>query len=338
VSGDTPPEMSVILVTPDHYETIRRTVSRLRAQTAHDRLELVIVAPSHEGLQLDEAELGGLHGFRVVEVGAAPSVAAGYAAGVREAGAPVVVFAEDHSYPAPDWAAALIEAHRKPWAAVGPVIVNANPESAVSWADFLMGYGPWLEPSPAGVVDYLPGHNSSYKREVLLELGPELDTMLNAESVLHSELLSRGHQLYLEPAARTFHFNFSRISSCLAGMFLHSRTFAAERARGGRWGPARRLAYTAASPLIPLVRLRRALLRDMRRSGARGVFPRVLPPMILVLLVSALGEALGYALGPGNAPDRVSSYEFHRDRHVTSQDRAAMAKPLPVTAAGKTGS
>jgi hypothetical protein len=240
----------------------------------------------------------------------------------------VVVFAEDHSYPQPDWAEALIAAHREPWAAVGPVVANANPRSAVSWADFLPGYGPWLDPTPGGVVDYLPGHNSSYKRDLLLELGSDLDPMLNAESVLHWELQARGHRLYLEPAAKTRHFNFSRLSIYLRATFLHARTFAAERARAGRWGPLRRLAYATAWPLIPLVRLRR-VFRDVRRAPSHGVLPRVLPPVLLGLTVSALGEATGYLLGPGEAPEKVSAYEFHRDRHVTRRDRAEMARTVP---------
>jgi GT2 family glycosyltransferase len=328
MSAPTRPELSVILVTPDRFETIRRTVTWLGAQTVHDQIEVVIVAPSREALGLDGHELDVFHGFRVVETGTVRSVAAGHAAGVREAGGPVVVFAEDHSYPQPGWAEALIAAHRGPWAAVGPVVANANPRTAVSWADFLPGYGPWLDPTPGGVVDYLPGHNSSYKRDVLLELGPELDPMLNAESVLHWELQARGHRLYLEPSAKTRHFNFSRLSSYLHATFLHARTFAAERARGGRWGPSRRLAYAAAWPLIPLVRLRRAF-RDLRRAPSHGVFPRVLPPVLLGLTVSALGEATGYLLGPGQAPEKVGAYEFHRDRHMTRRDQAEMARTVP---------
>jgi GT2 family glycosyltransferase len=328
MSATATPELSVILVTPDRFETIRRTVSWLDAQTVRDRLELVIVAPSREVLELDADELDGFHGFRVVETGTVCSVAAGHAAGVREASAPVVVFAEDHSYPQPGWAEALIARHREPWAAVGPVVANANPRSAVSWADFLPGYGPWLDPTPGGVVDYLPGHNCSYKRDVLLELGADLDPMLNAESVLHWELRARGHRLYLEPAAKTRHFNFSRLSIYLRATFLHARTFAAERARGGRWGPLRRLAYATAWPLIPLVRLRR-VFRDLRRVPSHGVLPRVLPPVLLGLTVSALGEATGYLLGPGQAPQKVSAYEFRRDRHVTRRDRAEMERTVP---------
>jgi hypothetical protein len=323
------PELSVILVTPDRYDTIRRTVAWLRAQTARDAIELVIVAPARDGLELDERELEGFHGFQVIEVGTVRSVAAGNAAGVRAASAPVVAFAEDHSYPQPGWAEALIAAHREPWAAVGPVVANANPRSAVSWADFLPGYGPWLDPTPAGTVDYLPGHNSSYKRDLLLALGDDLDPMLNAESVLHWDLLARGHRLYLEPAAKTCHFNFSRLPIYLRATFLHARTFAAERARGGRWGALRRLAYAGAWPLIPLVRGRRVLFRDLRRAREQGVFPRVLPPMTLGLTVGALGEATGYLLGPGDAPEKVSAYEFHRDRHVTRRDREEMARAVP---------
>ena len=48
---------------------------------------------------------------------------------------------------------------------------NANPKSAISWANLLIEYGPWLDPAPAGKASHLPGHNSSYKRDVLLGYG-----------------------------------------------------------------------------------------------------------------------------------------------------------------------
>ena len=194
-----PPDLSVVLVTPDHFETLRTTVRQLRAQELQERLELVIVAPSAELIDLDREELSGFFGVQVVELGEVRSVAAGSAAGVRAARAPVVAFGEDHCFPAAGWAKALIEAHRGPWAVVGPAVANANPETAVSWADFLLGYGPWADPSPGGVMSHLPGHNSSYKRERLLEFDGELEPMLDAECVLHWELGRRGHQLYLDP-------------------------------------------------------------------------------------------------------------------------------------------
>ncbi len=318
------PEMSVVLVTPDRFETLRTTVSQLRGQQLADRLELVFVAPSAEGLELDQRALDGFFGTQVVELGEIRSVAAGHAAGVRAARAPVVAFGEDHCYPAQGWAKALIEAHRGPWAVVGPAVVNANPRTAVACADFLLGYGPWAEPSPGGVMSFLPGHNSSYKRERLLEFDGELERVLDAECVLHWELGRRGHQLYQEPAARIFHFNISRFRSWLAAVFFLGRTFAARRVQGERWSRARRLAYAAAWPLIPAVRLSRAL-RDLRRLGGGARFAvRILPTMFVGLVANALGEGLGYAIGSGDAPERICPYEFHRDRNMVGRDRAAM--------------
>ncbi len=200
MSGSSP-EMSVVLVTPDRYETIRKTVEHLRAQTVKDRLELVIVAPSAEQLALNDSEVNDFFQFRIVAVGEIRSIARAHAAGIRQASAPVVVLSEDHSFPEAGWAEALIERHRQPWAVVGPVVRNANPDSLMSWADFLLGYGTWLEPAPAGEINYLPGHNSSYKRAILLDYNRELEAMLETEFVLHRDLRAKGHRLYLEPAA-----------------------------------------------------------------------------------------------------------------------------------------
>jgi GT2 family glycosyltransferase len=257
--------------------------------------------------------------FRVVEVDKIRSIAQANAAGIRQASAPVVAFVEEHSYPDPSWAEALIEAHRQPWAAVGPVVRNANPGSLVSWADFLIAYGPWMDPSPTGVVDFLPGHNSSYKRTILLDYGPELEAMLESESVLHWDLQAKGYQLYLEPAAKISHLNFGLLSSWIPAQFHNGRLFAATRAR--RWSPLQRLFYTGGAPLIPVVRFRRALQQLRRSDRRRNLPPGVLLTLILGLVVSAVGEMMGYALGAGDAKQKLSNFEFHRIRHLREQDR-----------------
>jgi glycosyltransferase involved in cell wall biosynthesis len=223
------PQMSVVLITPDRYDTIRKTMKCLRAQTVRDQLEIVIVAPSAKGLNLEESESKEFCQFRVVEVGAIKSVGRARATGIREASAPVVVLAEDHCYPNRRWAEALIDAHRQPWAAVGPVIANANPGTKVSWASFFIGYGPWVGPAEAGLIDDLPGHNSSYKRAILLDYGPELEVMLEAESVLHWDMQAKGYRLYLEPRAKTYHLNFTRPSAFLRALFHFGRMFAGTR-------------------------------------------------------------------------------------------------------------
>ena len=318
MSGSSP-EMSVVIVTPDRYETIRKTVQHLRAQTVNDRLELVIVAPSAGQLGLDDRELKDFFQFRVVEVGAISSIARAYAAGIRQASAPVVVLSEDHSFPETRWAEALIERHREPWAVVGPAVRNANPDGLISWADFLLGYGAWLDPAPAGEIDHLPGHNSSYKRAILLDYDSELEALLEAECVLHWELMRRGYRFYLEEAAKTAHLNFGRVSPWIPYLVQAGRVFAAARAR--RWPLRRRMLYAGGAPLIPFVRLWR-IRSDIRRPGRPAhLWPRVVPALLMGLTLDAVGQALGYAFGAGSAGQKLSSFEFHRDRHAAEPNR-----------------
>ncbi|HWO41017.1 MAG TPA: glycosyltransferase [Candidatus Eisenbacteria bacterium] len=317
--------MSVVLVTPDHYDTIRKTIQCLRAQTAREQLELVIVAPSARELQLNRSELADFDCFQVVEVGPIRSIAGANAAGARHARAPVVAFGEDHAFPEPDWAQALIDAHRGPWITVGPEVRNANPQTAISWADFLMGYGPWMSPAPGGEIAHLPGHNSSYKRDPLLRLSSELETMLEAETVFHWELVAAGQRLYLEPKARIAHVNFERFASWLPALFHSGRTFAAVRSR--QWNLNRRLFYAAAAPAIPLTRLTR-IVRQLRAIDKTATCPpmslRILFVLALGLITSALGEMLGYAFGAGSAPCHLTRFEFHRERHN------ALTPTLPI--------
>ena len=170
-----------------------------------------------------------------------------------------------------------MSAHREPWAAVGPQICNANPDSSVATADYLIGYGPWSESAKAGEVEHLPGHNSSYKRQLLLEYGDSLDNMLEAESVLHWELRRSGHKLYLETAAKTSHVNISRLASWASAQYHAGRMFAAFRARNERWSFLRRSAFTVAGPLIPLVRLLRILRQRHSLPTETRLFPSLLP-------------------------------------------------------------
>ncbi|MHB0858651.1 MAG: glycosyltransferase [Anaerolineae bacterium] len=313
------PAISVVLVTPDHLATIRRTVAHLRAQTIAERIELLVVAPVGAGEQVSAAEAEGLGSVRVVTLDAVRSIAQANAAGVRVARAPIVAFAEEHSFPEPGWAAALLAAYTPDQAAVGPLVRNANPESLVSQADFLIAYGRWSDPTRVGDVDLLPGHNGSYRRDVLLAYGDALEGLLEAESVLHWDLRSKGWRLYLEPQARVAHLNFERPRAWAAAQFHSGRVFAASRAQA--WPLPRRLLYCVAAPLIPAVRFRRLLRQG---GGAGGRRAGLYPVLLWGLLTSAVGELVGYGSGAGDSRHKVGALEFHRLRHVSARTRMSL--------------
>jgi hypothetical protein len=302
----------VIIITPDTFETIRTTVGHLVAQTIASRIELVICTPMPDELAMDERAVIGLHSVRVVRSAPLSTSGPTRARGAREATAPIIVYSEDHCYPDPGWAEALLAAHREPHAAIGPAVRNANPESLVSWADLLMGYGPWIAPGRGGVVTLLPGHNSSYKRDVLLTYGPELDALMEAETVLFWDLQRRGHTLYFEPRAIVAHVNFSRLSIWFPVQWDTSRSFSAMRALA--WSYPRKLAFALASPLIPLLRLTRIVRSALRNGLGLTSVAKVLPLLMAGLTVDAAAQATGTLAGPGVSTMRMSAREFHRMR------------------------
>jgi hypothetical protein len=319
------PALTAVLSTPAGFDVIRRTIKHLRAQTAQNRIELLIVCPSVSELHLDPAELTGFWAYQVLEIGPFKSIAAPNAAGVRAAKASVVVFCEDHAFPDPNWAESLIIAHSGPYAVVGPAVHNANPQTLVSRADCLIGYGPWLEPIKPHEPGHLPGHNSSYKRDVLLGYGDRLEGMLAAESVLQWDLRSKGHRLYLDPTARLAHTNFAQLGVWIGVQYHAGRTFAATRAHD--WPLWKRVFFFAASPLIPLVRLKRMWGDARRLTGRERLRPRLLMMLMLGLGLDGIGQAVGYIAGVGNS-DSIG-HEFCRVNHVTEEDRVQLAASEP---------
>ena len=329
ISKTKEPLLSVVITTPSSHESIRLVIRHLRAQAVKDRIELIVVGPAKEAIEPLKEELSVFWGYKLLAIGPITSIGRANAAGIRAATAEIVALAEDHCFPAPDWAEAMIAAHHGPWAAVGPVMRNANPQSAVSWSDFVIGYGPWMHPAAAGEAPFLPGHNSCYKKPVLLDYGNRLEDMMQAETVLHMDLRRRGCRLYLEPQAQVMHINFSLASSWLPVQFHAGRVFAASRA--GQWGAAKKIFYFAASPLIPFVRLWRCL-RELTRPGRRpSIFAQVVPVLCLGLAVDGIGQMMGYLFGAANSIERLSEYEFHRFRHVPASERLAAERLIPTS-------
>jgi hypothetical protein len=317
------PALSAILITPDGYAEIATTVRHVRAQTIASQIELVIVASSANRVHLPPEHSAELHTVTVVELPGRRSLAAARAAGVAAARGPVVAFNEDHSFPEPGWAAALLAAHGRGYSGVAPEMKNANPDSALSWAAMFLHFGGAVEPSRGFETDYpAASHNMSYRRDALLDLGDRLGDLMLAELFLHEALRARGHRLWVEPAATTRHVNVSRFRPALGHAWAGGRLYGGLRRGFAAWSLARRLVYVGGSPLIPLLRLRRVLPLMRSTRAGRAVLPRAIPAMVAILAVHAAGEAAGYLFGKGDTELWYSEFETRRDRYVRPAERA----------------
>lgn len=84
------PRLSVVIVTPDDFSTIRKTVSKLRNQTVRDTIELIIVAPAEKTLGLPAGALANFASYGIVEIGSNFLVANARAQGAFAASTPIV--------------------------------------------------------------------------------------------------------------------------------------------------------------------------------------------------------------------------------------------------------
>ena len=173
------PELTIILVVGERRDRAVGALVSVLAQDAAGRLEVLL-------MDLGPGEPPPIPGsdhpaVRTVKLPPDTLFSAAKARAIRMAAAPVVVFLEEHCRVHPGWAQALIEAHRGPWAGVGAEVHNGNPEVALSRMIQVLNYLWWLPPARRAEFDMLPGHNSSFKRDVLLAYGAELDELLRAE-------------------------------------------------------------------------------------------------------------------------------------------------------------
>jgi glycosyltransferase involved in cell wall biosynthesis len=315
MGNTTSSQLSVVLVAGSQRARAQRVLDALCAQTAAAVIEVIVVdltPPKVARLELTRLSHVYLSRPDIDRWGAAR------AEGARHATSETIAFIEDHCFPAPTWAEVLIDAHRGPWAAIGYAFTNANPRSYVSRSSLMARYGLFVHPARRGPSRALSGNNVSYKRETLLSLGSELETLLAIDFNLQERLGRRGVPMFVEARALAAHENFtSVIKECRTGHH-YCRLLAARRSETQRWPTLRRLAYGFGAPVgAPAIRLARLLaaLRDRRE-----LWPAVaagLPVIVFEYLADALGESLGYLFGVGDAERQTLRWELETDRTGT---------------------
>lgn len=204
--------LSTVVVTPDQFEQLRRTVRHLRDQHDADKMELVIVAPSEDAVRDHRnGELSGFANVAIVPVGPIPNVDKAAASAVPAASSPAVV-----------------------------------------------AYGTWTDPTRAGgSIDCLPGHNISYKKEVLESFGASLPDRLGRDGGLLDELQGNGARFGFEPAARIAHMNPSLVGATTDLRFSAGQLYGHMRATSENWSMLKRMLYIVGGPAIPAVRMQR---------------------------------------------------------------------------------
>lgn len=306
-------DLSVILITASTYERIRKTIGRLAAQENADRIQLVIVHQADNPPEVVPEDLENLGEVTMFPTGTFESTGDPRAEAVSVAKGPVTVFAEDHCFPEPGWATALVRAHAQGYSAVGPTMRNSNPNTILSWVDMCLNFGPSVQREASEETSLLCWHNTSYLTKLLLEQN-DLGSLLEAEAVLYRRLEEMGQKLYRESDAHVTHTNISGLRGFILGQFWGTRLFWATLTSVEGWSWPRRLLFGLASPLVGTRRFLRAL-QDLRRTHP-GHSLAALPYLVLGTCTLTCGIVVGLLAGPGNCMQYRLSLEFERERYL----------------------
>jgi hypothetical protein len=305
--------LSAIVVVGPHRDRGQLVMDSLCSQTCVEAIEIVVVDLAAEGTP----NLQSKPGVRVTYIRLPKGTPWGRAraTGVRRARSPIAAFIEEHCPAEPGWAAAVIEAHRGPWAAVTYAFTNGGPDEYLHRSAWMADYGLWAHPTHSGPSVHLPGNNVAYKRALLMELGEKLEEIIAVDFGLHEYLRRRGLPMYVEARALAAHQSPSTTAKLLRGNYAYARLMAARRASRGSWSGLRRVLCGLGAPfVVPLLRMFR-LARSLRgRRALWSTFLTALPITYAVYLSAATGEAVGYLLGLGNAETEFVRAELEASR------------------------
>jgi hypothetical protein len=236
---------------------------------------------------------------------------------VRQVKGKIVLFIEDHVQAEPGWLDAMLAALDGPWVAVGSQVKNANPDVGLSRVIGLINYGLWAPPVERGEVPLLPGNNTAYRRQTLLDLGDALEALLISDTVLQWKLLAEGGRLFLEANACIRHLHPTSLANCLQTEFAYHWPFAGVRARTFNWSRWKTLRYILLSPAIPWLRLRRSLAINARkRLVPTWQLVWHMPQLILMLHAAVLGQIVGLIRGPSQGVELFTAFELNSPRQV----------------------
>ena len=301
--------LSVVVVGRDGFATLRPILECLAEQTIARRIEVIAVVPVDDpSADPPPPSASAFRQFKTIAAGAISNRGTAAAQGTRHASGTIVAFTENHCFPSPDWAEKLIASYTDDLAGVGPAIVNANPESTLSWVSYAGGYCAFASHKPVSFIEEMPIHNTSYRRQLLANLSNELEYLLADERRLMRRLKESGGRFLFRPDATASHLNEATWRLVLGMSYFNGRRFGGRRAEGWPW--SRRLMYAAAFPLLSGPLLRKAM-RDISPVPGRPAFmPKLLPALWLQALAHSLGEAVGYLRGPKDVFDFVDDEEF----------------------------
>lgn len=295
------PDLSVVIPSVNGLGDLEGCLEALEAQ--RDDVDLEIVVVDRLGGEVRQAVRERFPRVRLVDVDASASIPEMRAIGIERAEAPAIGIIEDHVLVRRGWARHMLEAIDEGAEVVGGPIENAATDTTMDWASFLCEYSHCLPPLPEGEVEWLPGNNVVYTKDVLDRHRAVLREH-KWENRLHDAIREAGTPLICRADVVADHKKHFTFRDYMSLRYQYSRSFAGARIDG--MPPMKRLGYAVGALALPPVLFYRTVSR-IRAKGRHTEWLAPSVPFIAVFVLAwAWGELVGYVAGAGDSLSRVT--------------------------------
>ena len=214
------------------------------------------------------------------------------ARGVAAARGEIIALTEDHAVADPEWCSNIVEAHRKPVAAVGGAIENAAP-GLLNWAVYFREFGQYQNPIREKEAFDPSDVNVSYKRSALAAVRDAwIDTF--EERTVHWAIRESGRRIGFSPRVITYQKRMNlNLASALRERWIWGRSYGSWRGLSG----LARFVWVFISLGLPVIMVARAIATIARKRRNAGVFLKAFPLLILMTAAWCGGEMSAYLTG-----------------------------------------
>lgn len=289
--GENIPDISIIIASKNGRETIEECLSSIRKQKK-SFVEIVVADQSTDGsLEIVKKNFPDI---KLIEISESLLIPELWGEGIRASSGKIVALTTSNFIPANNWIDKIKESLKPPYSAVGGAIENSSVGSLGDWALYFCRYSNYMLPFEKKDVNDMAADNAAYSRKAL---EPYKEFFKNGfwENFINSLMIKDGLKILQTPDIVVVHKKSFNILSFSKQRFLHGSFYGEERSKS--FTLIKRLIFVLASPLIPLIHLRRISKRVYSRKRHIAKFLQALPVLVLFIVCWSAGEFCGYLSG-----------------------------------------
>ena len=272
---------SVIIPCYNAEHTIRMCLDSLTDQDFEESYEILVIDSSSD--KTPEIIKNEYPTVKLIHLEKQTLPGKGRNIGIKESKGEILLFIDSDCIASKSWIRKMVEAHKNTkYNVVGGSVNNANPESLIGWASFLIEFTEFVAENTKQEVRNMPTCNISYTREIMEKHGSfPTDIWPSEERIYHWDITEKDPIIFT-PSIKIFHHNRSSLKT----FFAHQSRFGKSSALGRKRRPKLPGYFLINHPylitLLPLKKLLTTWYRTFKLNKKMFFYYTILSPLLLL--------------------------------------------------------